>query len=322
MKSMFKGAFGVLVVVLALSGMTAASALAAGTPVVETKHAIEIKGTEADLTGKVEPNGAETKFYFEYGPTITYGTKTKEQTTTTLKEPVKLVTGLTTNTTYHFRLVATNSYGTSYGSDEVFATPTEKPELVLAAGEKYSHFEISATGGGTVLQWGAQKSIECTSSAFYGSFINSKELEGNIRWYECFANGRQSECLNEKTSKEGYINSWIQSEKLKGTLGYINKAKKEVGLRFEGKSSEIFANNVKCPGGTEPLTASLGGQLGLAVNAKIPTTKEFSIEYKEIEDKQTTGELGGQLLWPNSSWPFGIQGSLKAKANKEFEIQA
>jgi hypothetical protein len=322
MKSMFKGAFGALMVVLALCGMTAASALAVGAPTAETKAATGVKETTASLNGVVNPNGVETKDYFEYGPTVSYGSKSREQTTSVEKKPDILVEGLTRGTIYHFRMVATNADGTSYGTDETFTTAAEKPELVLAAGEKYTHFEFSAPGGSTILQWGAQ-SLTCTSSSFYGRFINAKELEGNMRWSECFADpqGRR-ECFNEKTSKEGYISSWVQSEELKGTLGYINKAKKEVGLRLAGKSSEIWANNVDCLGSTHPLTGSLGGQLSLPVNTKIPVTKAFSMVYTEKESKQTTGELGGQLLWNAGYTEFGIAGSLNGKANKEFEIQA
>jgi hypothetical protein len=312
MKSMFKGAFGALIVVLALSAMTAASALAAGAPIVETKAANNPTETTAGLNGVVNPNGAETKDYFEYGQTVSYGSKSREQTTTVEKKPDILVEGLTRGTTYHFRMVAKNSYGTSYGADETFTTAAEKPELVLASGEKYTAFEFSAKGGGMVLQWGTQKSLTCTESSFTGHFINARELEGKMVWYRCF--GATYVCTNGKEE--------VQSEPLKGTLGYINKAKKEVGIRLEGASSEIWANKVSCPGGTEPLTGGLGGQLGLAVNTKIPTSKEFSMVYTEKEDKQTTGELGGQLLWPNSNWPFGIEGGLKAKANREFEIQA
>jgi len=32
------------------------------------------------------------------------------------------ISGLTASTTYHFRIVATNSSGTTYGSDSTFAT--------------------------------------------------------------------------------------------------------------------------------------------------------------------------------------------------------
>ena len=33
------------------------------------------------------------------------------------------ISGLTASTTYHFRIVATNNSGTTYGSDRTFTTP-------------------------------------------------------------------------------------------------------------------------------------------------------------------------------------------------------
>jgi hypothetical protein len=65
----------------------------------------------------------------------------------------------------------------------------------------------------------------------------------------------------------------------------------------------------------------LGGLLKLPVNTKF-TPAGPSRLYTPPKDKQITGELGGQLLWPESSDPFNSEGSLTASANKEFEIQA
>jgi hypothetical protein len=308
-------------VVLALGALTATSALAAGAPIVETKAATGITETTATLTGSITANGAETKYYFEYGPTTSYGSKTTEHVAPTKGVGSGTAKGLTVFTTYHFRVVATNSYGTSYGADEVFTATPEKPYLVVSSG-KVSEFEFKAKGGGPNLEWGGAKTLGCSESSFTGHFINARELEGNMRWTECSGNGGKSLCFNERTIENGYFHGWVQSETLKGTLGYINKANKEVGIKLSGASSEVWANNVDCRGNPEPLNGSLGGQLNVPVNTKIPRTQALSIVYTEKEDKQITGELGGQLLWPNSSWPFGIEGRVEGKANLEFEIQA
>lgn len=96
-----------------------------GKPSVETKPAIEVTETGANLKGIVNPRGSETKFYFEYGLTSSYGSKTTEKTAwsgTSNLEVGRTVSGLEEGTTYHFRIVATNSYGTSQGSDVTFKT--------------------------------------------------------------------------------------------------------------------------------------------------------------------------------------------------------
>jgi hypothetical protein len=118
-----------LVAVFAAGALSAAPAFASGKPFVETKPATNIGETTATLNGVVNPNGAATKYYFEYGTTTSYGSKTTEVSAGSGETNIKVsqaITGLKTNTTYHFRVVATNVNGTTDGSDEVFtAEPHE-----------------------------------------------------------------------------------------------------------------------------------------------------------------------------------------------------
>jgi hypothetical protein len=96
-----------------------------GKPVVETKPATLMTETGAYLNGVVNPRGFETKYYFEYGTTEAYGSKTAEVNVgsgvANLEETEK-VSGLAASTTYDFRIVATNSRGTTYGANQVFST--------------------------------------------------------------------------------------------------------------------------------------------------------------------------------------------------------
>ncbi len=97
-----------------------------GAPSVTTGLASSLTGTGATLNGTVNPEGSETKYYFEYGlEKEKYEHKTAEVSAgsgTSSVEESKAVTGLATDTTYHFRIVATNSGGTTYGSDQAFST--------------------------------------------------------------------------------------------------------------------------------------------------------------------------------------------------------
>ena len=94
---------------------------------VTTGAATDVTQTSAILNGTVNPNGESTNYYFEYGTDTSYGSTTESTSagsgTTNVSVSVE-ITGLTSGTTYHFRLVATNSSGTTYGIDVTFVTDT------------------------------------------------------------------------------------------------------------------------------------------------------------------------------------------------------
>lgn len=107
-----------------LLGIGASTALAL-TPSVETLPASPIGEKGATLRGTVSPNGGETKTFFEYGTTASYGSKTAEVSIgsgTSALETSTAIAGLSANTLYHYRVVASNPSGSSQGIDNVFTT--------------------------------------------------------------------------------------------------------------------------------------------------------------------------------------------------------
>jgi hypothetical protein len=97
---------------------------ATGPPVVITNPATNVAHSSATLNGSVDPHGLTTTVYFQYGTTTSYGHTTASQTKTgnTYQSVSALISGLSGNTTYHFRIKATNSGGTRYGNDRTFTT--------------------------------------------------------------------------------------------------------------------------------------------------------------------------------------------------------
>ena len=79
----------------------------------------------ATLTGLVNPHGLATSYSFQWGQSTSYGNRAGSASLDGVTWNVYVraqLTGLGGNRTYHFRLVATNSMGTSYGPDQVFTT--------------------------------------------------------------------------------------------------------------------------------------------------------------------------------------------------------
>jgi hypothetical protein len=98
---------------------------ATGAPVVTTNPATNVTTSSATLHGLLDPHGLTTSVNFQYGTTTSYGhtTPMQSQTGNTYRNIVANISGLTTHTTYHFRIVATNSGGTRMGNDATFTTP-------------------------------------------------------------------------------------------------------------------------------------------------------------------------------------------------------
>jgi hypothetical protein len=98
---------------------------ATGPPLVTTNPATFIASHSARLNGTLAPRGLATTVYFQYGTTTSYGflTPWQIQTGDTYRNVNMNLSGLSTSTTYHFRIVATNSAGTVHGADRTFTTP-------------------------------------------------------------------------------------------------------------------------------------------------------------------------------------------------------
>lgn len=95
-------------------------------PAVITTAATAITTTGGTLNGTVNANGGNAIVTFEWGLTTGYGntvSATPSAVGGTSVTPVSVpITGLDVYTTYHFRAVATNEGGTTYGNDMTFTT--------------------------------------------------------------------------------------------------------------------------------------------------------------------------------------------------------
>ncbi|MFZ1926602.1 MAG: hypothetical protein WAU42_10715 [Solirubrobacteraceae bacterium] len=141
-----------------------------GKPVVFTEPIYTLGYSSATLKGGVYGKGETTQYYFEYGATEGYGRRTAEHEIAGAgyEEEKEAVSGLTPGTRYHYRIVARNSYGTSYGADKSFSTPQE-PLAETTAPEAVGYDD--ATLSGTVDPRGTQTSyrFEYGTSQTYGA---------------------------------------------------------------------------------------------------------------------------------------------------------
>ena len=152
-------------------------------PLVTTKSATNVASFSSTLQGSVNPNGLSTTVYFQYGTTTNYQFKTAAQTKTgsTALNVSANISALSASTVYHFRIVATNSGGTTFGSDKTFTTlsPTGAPVVTTKPATKVT--ASSATLNGSIDPHGLTTNVhfQYGTTTSYGSNTPSQSETGN-----------------------------------------------------------------------------------------------------------------------------------------------
>jgi hypothetical protein len=105
-------------------------------PSTSTAAAGAITPSTATLSGQVDPGGLLTSYYFQYGTSTSYGEQTPVESAGagTAALPVSAsLAGLTSQSTYHVRLIASQcggcAWGTAHGPDMTFTTPPTPQQI-------------------------------------------------------------------------------------------------------------------------------------------------------------------------------------------------
>jgi PKD repeat protein len=94
---------------------------------IQNTYTQSVGSQGATIGGGIYRNGLDTTWWIEYGTSQTYGTTTSPVDVGAGTAPIAVtgsLTGLTPSTIYHYRLVAKNARGTTYGYDYTLTTAT------------------------------------------------------------------------------------------------------------------------------------------------------------------------------------------------------
>jgi sugar lactone lactonase YvrE len=251
-------------------------------PAVVTAAASSLTPTTATLNATVNPNGSEVPACkFEYGTSSSYGnTAPCASLPGSGESPVGVsaaLTGLSANTAYHFRIVATNSGGTSYGSDQSFTTAAAPSFSTSFGSEGTAELKFKGPAGVAVDSSGniwvadsANNRVEELSPA--GAFIKTfgwGVSNGNKEFQTCM-----SGCLaGIAGSENGQFNGpWGIAIAPKGEVWVTDKGNSRLEeFSSEGKYITKFGKSGANPGEFEvPLGIAIGpdGNIWLAENSR------------------------------------------------------
>ena len=152
-------------------------------PSATTGSASNVSYYTATLNGTVNANGLSTTTWFQYGTTSgSYGNTSSTQSVSgTSDTTVSIdISGLSSGTTYYYRIAAQNSAGTTYGSEMSFTTNTPSPpSATTGSASNVSYY--TATLNGTVNANGISTTTWFqydTTSGSYGNTSSTQSVSG------------------------------------------------------------------------------------------------------------------------------------------------
>ncbi|HWI72074.1 MAG TPA: hypothetical protein VNT55_08975 [Baekduia sp.] len=157
---------------------TAAVPAAVTAPAISSGGVSDVQPNAATISGAVNPHGATTTYHFDYGLTTSYGasTATGSLAASTRASTVRArIGGLTAGKRYHYRLVATNSAGTTRGTDRSFTAATTATSATLTASKDPVTYgqpvTLSGKLGGSKVS-GVTVRLQTTTFPFSAPFAN------------------------------------------------------------------------------------------------------------------------------------------------------
>jgi hypothetical protein len=145
--------------------------------VIEDESVTDVTATSATLRAQLNPYGTESAYRFEYGTSTAYGASIpipdgnlgSGTEAVTVSQPLE---DLAPNTTYHYRVSATNTLGTIIDPDRTFATQGSGDSLTLPDGREYEMVSLpnkdgAQTGAVNILGDGLEQASEDGSAVVY-----------------------------------------------------------------------------------------------------------------------------------------------------------
>ncbi|MCC6520456.1 fibronectin type III domain-containing protein [Candidatus Nomurabacteria bacterium] len=251
-------------------------------PSVTTYTATNVAQNYATFNGYIDMQGSYGSRYFQYGTNINslnYSTPSQTAYTGNVSE---LVSNLMPNTTYYFRLVGTNTYGTNYGQVYSFVT-----------------------SGNTNIPYNGPQSTLVLTTVATNVGQSSARLNGVIRdavvgsqmWFEYGADTGLGLTTTAQTVQSSFVPYYDAVFNLEPNIGYYYRAVARInGVVINGdivsfRTLSIKAPVVVTPAGTGTGTGSTNLMLEIKNKYKVACagdSLDYEITYKNLSKKTLT----------------------------------
>jgi len=269
-------------------------------PTVSTLPATSVTSTSAQLNANVNPNAETTSAWFEYGTTTGYGSMTTRVTGITNSEnPSFTLSGLAPNTTWHYRVLASNSVATSYGSDTSFTTSNTVDYTTTLTASPTNAGTVS--GGGTGV-WGTAQTVKATLGSGWlfanwtanGSVISTNAsytftLTGNVMLVANFTPVTCTIVLGASPSSGGTVSGG-------GTFA-SNSSQTVIALTNTGYIFNNWTKNGSVLSTNASYTFTLAGNVTLVANFSVI---KYSLGVSASPSAGGSVSGGGTFVWDTS----------------------
>jgi alpha-tubulin suppressor-like RCC1 family protein len=290
--------------------------LTSAPPLVIGTSASAVAEGDATLQASIDPQGQETTYHFEYGTSTSYGTSVPipDASAGSGKAAVAVsqtISGLEGDTTYHYRVVATDVAGSSYAQDAKFSTAPPSVTAVTPAGGRADGLEsVTITGtnleGARAVEFGSQPANSFTvSSETSIAAVTPVGGKGGVDVTVATPVGTsEASAADRYTVALGPVLGWGQDEGALGNASFdlysrvpaeFSEVPEAVGLAAtEFDSFALLADGTIMASGSAP--NELTGRRGLPSDVPVPICARYAYECSESEylDEVTAVAAGGE----------------------------